>query len=100
MKITIEIVSGPLEGHQVTLTQNTEWSRSRKGKLSFPWDRELGEPQARFLGDANDWTIEGVKSHHGTYCLNRQGPIDGKLQLEKKDILKASDTWLFIVNIE
>ena len=48
-KLSLEILSGPLDGENITLTTETEWSRAPGSPLSFPWDDDLGEPQARFV---------------------------------------------------
>jgi len=98
--LILEILSGPLDGHQLTLKKDAKWSQKGKGPLIFPWDDELGEPQARLILEGDDWLIEGLKVRHGTYCLNRQEKIDEKVKLEKGDILKASDTWLLVSQID
>lgn len=95
--LTLEVLSGPLDGTPITLESDTEWSRAGEDRLSFPWDVELGEPQARFTVEEGHWHLEGLDSPHGTYRINREERLTGKkVQLEGGDILKASNTWLLV----
>ena len=66
--------------------------------LAFPWDAELGQPQAQFTIEAGRWYLEGLEdAPHGTYRINREERLTGeKVQLENGDILKASNTWLVV----
>ena len=52
-KLSLEILSGPLDGHVVTLSTKTVLSRCGEGALVFPFDTELGEPQAIFLPEGD-----------------------------------------------
>ena len=90
----IEILSGPLDGACVTLRESTEWSRAGGGPLSFPWDDELGEPQARFTLDEEGWGLEGVSTRHGTYRVNTNERVVAWLRLSAGDILKSCQTWM------
>lgn len=95
--LTLEFLSGPLDGAVVTLDSETEWTQTGEGKLAFPWDAELGAPQAHLTPDAEGWTLAGVKSPHGTYRLNTEERITAEtLRLVVGDILKASNTWLLV----
>ncbi|GEM_PF-1241147 len=95
--LTLEILSGPLDGITLILTGETEWTRAGIGPLSFPWDAELGTPQAHVKPDAEGWTLTGVQSPHGTYRLNAEERITTEtLRLTEGDIFKASDTWLLV----
>lgn len=95
-QLALEILSGPLDGHKVILEGETNWSKKGEGPLIFPWDTELGEPQARFFKDGTEWSLEGFQSKHGTYCLNRQEKIEKQVKLMQGDMLKASETWLIV----
>ena len=97
--LQLEILSGPLDGHTVTLENEAVWGRDGEGVLSFPWDVELGTPQARFFLDGGEWWLEAYPAEHGTYCATRVGRIADKLQLEAGDMLKACETWLRVVGI-
>jgi hypothetical protein len=95
-KLQLEILTGPLDGTIVALDSDAEWSCIGEGPLIFPWDEELGEPQALFSRGEDGWQLEAVPSPHGTYRLNQGERVDDKVVLEDGDILKASHTWLFV----
>lgn len=98
-QLVLEILTGPLDGHQVTLRKETKLSKKGEGPLIFPWDTELGEPQARFFIEGDEWLIEGFKAQHGTYSLNKQERIEAKAKLEKGDLLKTSNTFLLVHSV-
>lgn len=95
--IHLEILSGPLDGYTVLIEGETEWTQAKGTPLSFPWDTELNTPQATLYPKGENWWIEASEATaHGTYCLNRVGRIEGKFLLEKGDLLKACETWLYV----
>ena len=101
--LMLEILSGPLDGTLIALETGTEAEWTRAGDsgtpLAFPWDTELGAPQARLTFDAEEgrWYLEGLDAPHGTYRINREERLTGKkVQLKGGDILKASNTWLLV----
>lgn len=99
-KLTIEILNGPCDGSEIILDAGAEWSKEGNGPLVFPWDEELGVPQAHVTLDEGGWWLEPVKSAHGTWRVNKGESPQDKVQLAKDDIYKASGTWLLIKNME
>lgn len=95
-KLIIEVLNGPLDGAMLALEQETEWSKAGQGPLSFPWDDELGSPQARFRPDTEGWQVQGHQAAHGTYRVNESQRITSSVPVEVGDILKASATWLLV----
>ena len=94
--LTLEVLGGPLDGTPITLESDTEWSRVGETPLTFPWDTELGDPQARFTIEEDRWYLEGLDSSHGTYRVNHEERVTKKVRLASQDILKASNTWLLV----
>jgi hypothetical protein len=96
-KLVLEVLTGPLDGATFAFQKNTEWSRAGDGPLAFPWDDELGKPQARFTVDERGWSLESFKSPHGTHRVNQGERITtGRIQPAEGDVLKASSTWLLV----
>lgn len=96
-KLVLECLNGPLDGHRIELEAETEWRRTGEGPLAFPWDAELGDPQARFTPQDNGWWIEGYQAPHGTYRLTGEGEkVSQPVRLSDGDVLKASQTWLLV----
>jgi len=94
--LVIEILSGPLDGATVELTEASSWTGQGIGPLSFPWDAELGDPQARFIPGPEGWILECFNTFHATYRVNENQLIKGSIQLRPKDVLKANTTWLMV----
>lgn len=99
-KVEIEVLTGPLDGHVIELTEQTEWTRSVGSLLSFPWDHELGQPQSRFFVEDDQWVVEPADSPHGTYIVNQEKRLAEKTILQKGDLLKASRTWMIVKVVE
>lgn len=96
-KLIVEIGSGPLDGHEVTVETPTDWSRLGDGPLSFPWDETLGAPQARFFFAEKQWWLEPLASQRSTRCNGEQ--LNEKIALTEGDWLKAASTWLVVKGI-
>jgi hypothetical protein len=96
-KLILEIASGPLDGLQITIENETEWRRSETGPLCFPWDSELGEPQARFLRTNKGWAVEGFKAQHGTHLVKRNRNVRQPVTLREGDLLRAHETWILVL---
>lgn len=92
--LSLEVMNGPLDGQIITLQEDSDWSRAGNGALSFPWDAELGAPQARITVADGAWWLEPCASSRRTRCNGE--PINGKLALSEGDWLKAATTWLVV----
>lgn len=92
----LEILNGPRDGEVVILNQNAEWGRNGAGPLSFPWDSELGEPQARVIADDNGWWLEPNQSPHGTHRMSKGERVLTKTKLSAGDIYRAHQTWFVV----
>lgn len=97
-KLTLELLGGPLDGLTLTLEAETEWSKTGDGPLSFPWDNELGTPQARLFTEAGEWRLEALPNERST--RHNMEPIDGTVLLNTGDLLKAANSWLLVTNLD
>ena len=97
-KLTMEILAGPLDGYIVILEEETVWGAKGEGPLSFPWDAELGERQARFFAEEGHWWLESYPARHGTY--RNMERVDTSVQLEEGDLVKASAVWMLVHKLE
>ena len=94
--LVLEILSGPSDGAVIELASESAWTKASGSPLSFPWDEELGDPQATFSPEAGGWTLTPHHSPHHTYRLNTEERLEGEIVLAAGDILKASRTWLLV----
>lgn len=98
--LVLEILSGPRDGEIVTLEASTDWGRTGAGPLSFPWDSELGDPQAHVTADEKGWWLEPVKARHGTHNMSEGERVTAKTRLATGDVLRANRTWLVVRQAE
>lgn len=102
--LIIEFINGPFDGYRVVLSHDTEWVKEGDSPLAFPWDNDLGMPQARFYQKDGEWFIDNMPNNiHGTYCLDNNNiqkstKIQEKFLLGAGMVLRASKTWLRIGN--
>ena len=94
--LVLEVLSGPLDGAIIELVAETAWTKAPGNLLSFPWDVELGEPQAILIPKPDGWILTPNHSLHNTYRLNTEEKLIDKIVLKVNDILKASQTWLLV----
>ena len=94
--LILEVLSGPLDGAIIELVAETAWTKAPGSPLSFPWDEELGEPQATLTPETDGWILTTIRSPHNTYRLNTKERLTDKIVLSGDDILKASQTWLLV----
>ncbi len=97
-KLTLKILSGPLDGLTVTLAADTEWSSAGDGPLIFPWDEQLGTPQARLQIEADSWLLTPLPNQRST--RHNMERIESSVPLAKGDLLKAAGSWLLITDID
>jgi hypothetical protein len=95
-KLELEVLSGPLDGQTITIQSDSDWTRIPGSPLSFPWDDELGEPQARFVLLDEGWQLQPAETRRGTHLLRPDTEDRLPVTLQSGDILKASGTWLKI----
>lgn len=102
-QLILECLNGPLDGYSFVLDFATGvfWGKQCESVLTFPWDYELGEHQARFFYEDESWWLESFPNQpHGTYRLNTQDRVQDKIKLSEGDILKASKTWLRVRGLD
>jgi hypothetical protein len=98
--IVLEVLSGPLDGERIELREAAEWSRIGKGPLVFPWDVELGAPQARVVPGPEGWTLEPIALLQSISLITRDEKVSGPVLLVEGDVLRAATCWLRVEAIE
>ncbi len=99
-KLTLEVLNGPLDGQTITLDVDADWTAAPGSLLSFPWDGELGGPQARFVLEADGWNLQpSDEAKRGTHLLRADAEDRLPVVLQEDDVLKASSTWLRVIKI-
>ena len=95
--LTVEVLSGPLDGYTILLTGETVWTQAESSPLSFLWDDQLGTPQAHFSVEGREWYLEALPNQRSTRRNGKR--IKGRIPLAKNDLLQAANSWLLITAI-
>ena len=99
-RLVLEIVSGPLDGHTVTLDQETVLGSKGDGPLVFPRDEELAAPHVRLQPDDDGWKLTTLAPNRITLVQRAGGqsqPVTLPVTLKVGDGLAAGRTWLIVV---
>jgi hypothetical protein len=96
-QLTLEILSGPLDGCIISLDSSADWTSEPGSPLSFPWDEELDAPQAQLKPDRDGWTLHPTPAtRRNTHLLRPDSEARLPAALQPGDILKAGNTWLLV----
>jgi hypothetical protein len=97
--LIIEVLSGPLDGTVLEIKTEVTWTKMPGSSLSFPWDTELGEPQAVITPSENGWFLIPKSLPKAVYRINSKEIIKKKSVLLDGDVLKAGSTWLLVKKV-
>lgn len=92
MKITLEIVSGPMDGHVFQFNHSVDIGREGKVKLSF--DRFVSRRHAQIEVQGARVVLEDLKSTNGTFVDDQR--LDGKVDLRHGQVFRIGRTWMEI----
>jgi hypothetical protein len=96
-QLTLEILSGPLDGCIISLDSSADWTGQAGSPLSFPWDKELDAPQAQLKPGRNGWTLHPTPAtRRNTHLMRPDSEPRLPTTLQTGDLLKAGDTWLLV----
>jgi len=96
--LELEVLSGPLDGEILKITEPTEWSQSGRGPLTFPWDRKLGTPQAVLVPREGGWSLEPSDTPVPISLVTRDQKLTGPILLVEGDVLRAGTSWLLVLS--
>src|SRR5262245_4438002 len=96
--LNLEIMNGPMDGQVIKIKETVEWGRDGEGELTFPWDEELGIPQAKFYVEEGKWWLEHVSGKSSNQ--HNMERLQVKVALKAGDIIKAANSWLLVGHIE
>lgn len=92
MKIVLEIVSGPMDGHLFQFNHSVDIGREGKIKLNF--DRFVSRRHAQIEVSGNRVVLEDLKSTNGTFVDEQR--LDGRIDLRNGQLFRIGRTWMEI----
>lgn len=92
MKIQLEVLSGPMDGHVFQFSSSTRIGREEKIKLHL--DRFVSRSHAGIEVKDSSVFVNDPKSTNGTFVDDER--IQGRAQLSSGQIFRVGRTWLQI----
>lgn len=92
MRVSLEVLSGPLDGHIFQFQSTTDIGR--EGKLKLAIDRFVSRRHAVVEVRAGSVFLEDLASTNGTFIDDER--LEGTAQLDNGKIFRVGRTWLQI----
>lgn len=92
MKITLEVTSGPMDGHVFQFNQHADLGR--EGQLKIEVDRFISRRHARLQSKHDSVMLEDLGSTNGTFVDGER--LNGSTQLNNRQFFRIGRTWLYI----
>ncbi len=90
MRIKLEVVSGPMDGHIFQFNHNVDLGR--EGKLRVPVDRFISRRHLCLEIDGSRLFVEDLNSTNGTFLDEER--LEGKAELNNGQVFRVGRTWL------
>ncbi len=92
MKVTLEVTSGPMDGHIFQFNRHAEMGREAQLRISV--DRFISRRHARLECDANRVILEDLNSTNGTFVEGER--LEGRTELHNGQFFRIGRTWVLI----
>lgn len=92
MKVTLEVLSGPMDGHVFQFTNHGELGR--EAQLRIAVDRFISRRHARLDVQGAQVILEDLRSTNGTFVEGDR--LEGKTELHNGQLFRIGRTWLEI----
>lgn len=90
MKINLEVLSGPMDGHIFVLNSSSDIGR--EGKIKLAVDRFVSRRHAVLEIEGGAVYLEDLASTNGTFVDDER--LDGRMPLSNGKIFRVGRTWL------
>lgn len=92
MRVNLEVLSGPLDGHVYQFNSTSDIGR--EGKLKLAVDRFISRKHAIIEISGAGVFLEDLRSTNGTFIDDER--LEGRTQLNNGKIFRVGRTWLQI----
>ncbi|MBI3928029.1 MAG: FHA domain-containing protein [Armatimonadetes bacterium] len=92
MRIKLEVLSGPMDGHVFQFNHSTDIGR--EGRLKLPVDRFISRRHAAIELRGPNVYVTDLKSTNGTFVDDER--VEGTVELRNGKIFRIGRTWLEI----
>ena len=94
MKVTVEILSGPLDGEVYNFSNTVDIGRDSACEIPIKVDRFISRHHARILLVEPECFLEDLDSTNGTFVNDKR--LKGRIVLEKGQVFRVGKTWMQI----
>ena len=92
MRIKLEVLSGPMDGHIFQFNSSSDIGR--EGQLKLPVDRFISRRHARIDVQGPNVFLEDLRSTNGTFIDDAR--LEGRAELSNGKVFRIGRTWLEI----
>lgn len=92
MRVKLEVISGPLDGHIFQFNHNVDLGR--EGKLKIACDRFISRRHVALDLQNERVFIEDLNSTNGTFLRDER--LQGRAELKNGELFRVGRTWLEI----
>ena len=94
MKVTLELLSGPLDGEVFQFQSTIDIGRENTCEVPIPVDKFISRRHARILVVEPECFLEDMDSTNGTYVESQR--LRGRVLLSKGQTFRVGKTWMQI----
>ena len=92
MRIKVEVVSGPMDGHIFEFNHTVDIGR--EGELKLGFDRFVSRRHAQIEVKEPHVVLEDMRSTNGTFVDDQR--LQGRVELRNGQVFRVGRTWLEI----
>ncbi|MHB2015579.1 MAG: FHA domain-containing protein [Candidatus Xenobia bacterium] len=92
MKVTLELLSGPLDGKVFAFNKSVDIGREDDCEIPVPVDKFISRRHARIIVVEPECFLEDLKSTNGTFVDDQR--LHGRTVLSNGQIFKVGKTWM------
>lgn len=94
MKITLEVLSGPLDGQKFDFSKTVEIGRDDKCEVPIKVDKFISRHHARIMVVDPECFLEDMESTNGTFIDDER--LNGRIILHNGQTFRVGKTWMHI----
>lgn len=94
MKVTLEVMSGPMDGQVFNFHKSVGIGRDDTNEIPLPLDKFISRRHARILVIEPECFLEDLGSTNGTFVDEER--LRGRILLERGKLFRVGKTWLQI----
>jgi len=92
MKITLEIMSGAMDGEEFRLNKSFTIGREKSNEVPLKLDKYISRRHARILINGPRVFVEDLGSTNGTFIQGER--VHERVEVDKEELFRVGRTWI------